>query len=107
MCTKRPTTETRSMDEAQDTAQKMFQHLGENARFIVIADTENTVVNMAYAEKVIDAFRKLTGWVVAYGTQIHDDLVRFSLLYSREDRNVFEVAVIFLTVNDLLKLFLN
>lgn len=66
---------------------------------VVFCDTENTVIDEAYAEKVIVAFRELTGWKVEPGTRIDNDLREFSKGYSVKKRNPLEVAAIFKIAN--------
>jgi hypothetical protein len=58
-------------------------------------------VNEEYASDLRQAFRELTGWQVAKDTRIWNHLTEFSKGYSREKRNVTEVAAIFAFANDI------
>lgn len=69
---------------------------------IVFCNTENKEFDSTYAETLKDAFRKLTGWKVEKDTRIDKDLEKFSLGYSKEKRDVREVASIFAIANNIL-----
>jgi hypothetical protein len=73
----------------------------DNKEYIVFCDMENTELDMKYAEKLITSFRELTGWKVAEGTRIYNELVEFSKGYSKKQRNTEEVAVIFKIANGI------
>ena len=75
-----------------------------NIKTVVMCDAENKELDAEYAENLINAFRKRTGWKVEEGTRIHKDLTEFSKAYSKERRNVEEVCVIFMIAIGLMKL---
>ncbi|MBT9145794.1 MAG: hypothetical protein DDT42_01671 [candidate division WS2 bacterium] len=62
---------------------------------IVFCDTQNTIIDEEYAEKLRQECRKQLGWKVEKGTKIYNELTEFSKGYSVEKRNVAEVFVIF------------
>lgn len=72
-------------------------------KMIVFCDTNNKIVDEKYAEKLRQEFRNQTGWKVKEGTRIFNDLTEFSKGYSRENRDVREVAIIFRIANNLMK----
>lgn len=76
----------------------------ESKDVVVFCDTENTELDSKYAEKLINAFRKQTGWKVEPGTRIHNELTEFSKGYSKKKRNVDEVSVIFRMSHGLMNL---
>lgn len=65
------------------------------AKTIVFCDTKNTQINEEYASAIRQEFRKQTGWEVAKGTHIYNDLTEFSKGYSEKKRDVLEVVAIF------------
>lgn len=68
---------------------------------IVFCDTENKEIDYEYANKLIECFRKDTGWKVEEGTKIHNDLMEFSKGYSKKKRDVEEVVMIFRIANGI------
>ena len=73
---------------------------------IVFCDTQNPDVDEKYAERLRAAFRKQTGWKVEPETRIFRELTEFSKGYSRSNRDVDEVAVIFRLANGICLCFL-
>jgi hypothetical protein len=63
--------------------------------YVISGNPKNTVLNQEYADKVIEYFRKISGWKVLPGTRIYNDLTEFSKRYSEEKRDVVEVVTIF------------
>ena len=73
----------------------------EEKKVIFFCDTENKEIDYEYANKLIECFRKITGWKVLEGTRIHNDLMEFSKGYSIKKRPVEEVAYIFKIANGI------
>lgn len=71
---------------------------------IVFCDTKNKEIDIEYSEKIIEEFRKQTGWKVEKNTRIWNDLRDFSKGYSKEKRNVTEVVAIFRIANGLISI---
>lgn len=70
--------------------------MNESPQTVAFCDTSNKVINNRYADRLRAEFRKLTGWKVESDTRIWRDLGDFSMGYSRDKRDVTEVAVIFM-----------
>jgi hypothetical protein len=66
-------------------------------KFIVFCDTQNK----EYAERLIETFRRITGWQVLKDTPIWANLRKFSLGYSRKKRDTYEVAHIFIMASQI------
>jgi hypothetical protein len=69
---------------------------------VVFCDTSNKDIDEEYAEMLRVEFRKQTKWKVEKGTRIWSELTEFSKGYSKEKRNVSEVATIFRIANGLI-----
>jgi phosphoserine phosphatase len=74
----------------------------ETAKTIVFMDTDNTVLDEKYAERCRAELRKQLGWKVEVGTRSYDDITKFSMGYSRKNRDVTEVIMIFRMANGLM-----
>ena len=70
-------------------------------KVIVFCDTENKEIDEEYANKLIESFRKITGWRVEENTRIWNELREFSKGYSKEKRAVAEVVYIFRIANGI------
>lgn len=74
----------------------------EKGKTIVFMDTENTVLDEGYAERCRAELRKQLGWKVEAGTRSYDDITKFSMGYSRKNRDVTEVVTIWRMANGLM-----
>jgi hypothetical protein len=68
---------------------------------VVVADKPADVRDEAYADRVRQAFRDLTGWKVETGKPIWVHLGDFSTRYSKRQREPIEVAAIFKLANGI------
>jgi hypothetical protein len=66
-----------------------------NDYIVMSGDPSNTVLDEEYAMKLRQEFRDITGWKVEEGTRIWNELTEFSKRYSKQKRDVTEVAFIF------------
>lgn len=65
-------------------------------------DPGNGDLDQDYAERVCQEFREQTGWLVKRETRIWNELVQFSMRYSKQQRDVSEVVMIFRIAHGLM-----
>ena len=62
---------------------------------IVFNDQQNKELDKEYSEKLKQKFRDISGWKIEKDTRIDKELDKFSMGYSKENRDVYEVCIIF------------
>ena len=64
-------------------------------KIIIFGDTKNTEINDIYVEKLAKELRLQLGWEIKIGGEMYNHLREFSKLYSKDQRDIEEVAAIY------------